>query len=42
MAISLLLEIVTSDNLTTLTKKTKSEYDGIGTKDNSTMYAITE
>lgn len=35
-------DIVTSDNLTTLTKKTKSEYDGIGTKDNSTMYAITE
>lgn len=34
-------DIVTSDNLTTLTKKTKSEYDGIGTKDNSTMYAIT-
>lgn len=35
-------DIVSSDNLTTLTKKTKSEYDGIGTKDNSTMYAITE
>lgn len=35
-------DIVTSDNLTTLTKKTKSEYDGISTKDNSTMYAITE
>lgn len=35
-------DIVISDNLTTLTKKTKSEYDGIGTKDNSTMYAITE
>lgn len=35
-------DLVTSDNLTTLTKKTKSEYDGIGTKDNSTMYAITE
>lgn len=34
--------IVSSDNITTLTKKTKSEYDGIGTKDNSTMYAITE
>lgn len=35
-------DLVTSDNLTTLTKKTKSEYDSIGTKDNSTMYAITE
>lgn len=35
-------DLVTSDNLTTLTKKTKSEYDGIGTKDNSTMYTITE
>lgn len=34
--------LMQSDNLTTLTKKTKSEYDGIGTKDNSTMYAITE
>lgn len=31
-----------SDNLTTVTKKSKSEYNGIGTKDNSTMYAITE
>lgn len=35
-------DLVTSDNITTLTKKTKSEYDGIGIKDNSTMYAITE
>lgn len=35
-------DLVTSDNLTTLTKKTKFEYDGIGIKDNSTMYAITE
>lgn len=34
--------LISSDNLTTLTKKSKSEYDGIGTKDNSTMYAITE
>lgn len=34
--------LVQSDNLTTLTKKTKSEYDGISTKDNSTMYAVTE
>lgn len=35
-------DLVTSDNLTTLTKKIKSEYDGIGIKDNSTMYVITE
>lgn len=34
--------LVQSDNLTTLTKKTKSEYDSITTKDNSTMYAVTE
>lgn len=34
--------LVQSDNLTTVTKKTKSEYDGIATKDNSTMYAVTE
>lgn len=32
-------DILVSDNLT---KKTKSEYDGITTKDNSTMYAVTE
>lgn len=34
-------DLVTSDNLTTLTKKTKSEYDVL-VKDNSTMYAVTE
>lgn len=34
--------LVQSDNLTIVTKKTKSEYDGISTKDNSTMYAVTE
>lgn len=34
--------LVQSDNLTTITKKTKSEYDSISTKDNSTMYAVTE
>lgn len=34
--------LMQSDNLTTITKKTKSEYDGITTKDNSTMYAVTE
>ena len=34
--------LMQSDNLTTVTKKSKSEYNDIGTKDNSTMYAITE
>lgn len=34
--------LVQSDNLTTITKKSKSEYDGISAKDNSTMYAVTE
>lgn len=34
--------LVQSDSLTTITKKTKSEYDGISTKDNSTIYAVTE
>ena len=33
--------LVQSDNLTTVTKKTKSEYDSIN-KDDKTMYAITE
>lgn len=35
-------QLVQSDNLITLTKKTKSEYDGISTKDDSTMYVVTE
>jgi hypothetical protein len=35
-------DILTSDNLQRVVKRTKSEYDGIGIKDNSTMYAITE
>jgi hypothetical protein len=35
-------DLVASDNLTTLTKKTKSEFNSIPTKDNSTMYAVTE
>lgn len=34
--------LVQSDNLTTLTKKTAAEYDAIGSKDEGTMYAITE
>lgn len=35
-------DILTSDNLQRVVKRTKTEYDRIGTKDNSTMYAITE
>lgn len=34
--------LVQSDNLTTVTKKTKSEYDSLSLKDNSTMYTVTE
>lgn len=35
-------DLVASDNLTTLTKKTAAEYDVIGSKDEGTMYAITD
>lgn len=35
-------DILVSDNLTTLTKKTSDEYNNIASKDNETMYAITE
>lgn len=35
-------DILVSDNLTTLTKKTSAEYQAIGSKDNETMYAITD
>lgn len=35
-------DILTSDNLQRVVKRTKTKYDSIGTKDNSTMYAITE
>lgn len=35
-------DILVSDNLTTLTKKTASEYEAIGSKDEGTMYAITD
>lgn len=35
-------DILASDNLQRVVKRTKSEYDSIGTKDNSTMYAVTE
>lgn len=35
-------DILISDNLQRVVKRTKTEYDSIGTKDNSTMYAVTE
>lgn len=35
-------DILVSDNLTTLTKKTAAEYEAIGSKDERTMYAITD
>ncbi len=35
-------DILVSDNLTTLTKKTAAEYEAIGSKDGGTLYAITD
>lgn len=35
-------DILASDNLQRVVKRTKSEYDIIGTKDTSTMYGVTE
>ena len=35
-------DLVVSDNIDTVTKKTKSEYDAINPKSDNTMYAITE
>lgn len=35
-------DIVTSDNLTTLTKKTAAEYEAIGSKDANTVYCVTD
>lgn len=35
-------DILTSDNLQRVVKRTKSEYDSIGAKDASTMYGVTE
>lgn len=35
-------DILTSDNLQRVVKRTKSEYGSISAKDNSTMYAVTE
>lgn len=35
-------DIIASDNLTTITKKTAAEYEALGSKDEGTMYAITD
>lgn len=35
-------DILASDNLQRVVKRTKSEYDSIGAKDDSTMYGVTE
>lgn len=35
-------DILVSDDLTTITKKTSDEYNNIASKDNETMYAITD
>ena len=35
-------DILASDNLQRVVKRTKSEYDSIGTKDALTMYGVTE
>lgn len=35
-------DLVVSDNIDTVTKKTKSEYDAINPKNNNTTYAVTE
>lgn len=35
-------DLVASDNLTTLTKKTAAEYDAIGSKDANTAYCVTD
>lgn len=38
----IIASLVNSDNINTLTKKTKSEYDAIGTKQNETAYLVTD
>ena len=35
-------KLVTSDNLTTITKKTAAEYEAIGSKDANTAYCVTD
>lgn len=38
----IIVNIINSDNLTTITKKTSAEYESIGSKNEGTMYAITD
>lgn len=35
-------DVVRSDNLTTLTKKTAAEYEALGSKDANTAYCVTD
>lgn len=35
-------DVITSDNLTTLTKKTAAEYEALGSKDANTAYCVTD
>ena len=35
-------DVITSDNLTTITKKTAAEYEALGSKDANTVYCITD
>lgn len=35
-------DIITSDNLTTITKKTAAEYEALGSKDANTVYCVTD
>lgn len=37
----IIVNIINSDNLTTLTKKTAAEYEAIGSKDDNTAYCVT-
>lgn len=38
----IIVNIINSDNLTTLTKKTAAEYEAIGSKDDNTAYCVTD
>ena len=38
----IIVNIISSDNLTTITKKTAAEYEAIGSKNEGTMYAVTD
>lgn len=38
----IIVSIISSNNLTTITKKTAAEYDTIGSKDDNTVYCVTD